>query len=340
MSSAKKHILVIGAGSVGKRHCSNLALLGCDLSAVDPRRDRIEETHEKTPLIGKFLRIEDALRLVNSFHGVVVSSPPKFHLEQTAPFVKARIPVLLEKPLAMNIDSINAFLKVVGSINEVSKYILLGYSYRWWPPLISLRKRIQSGEIGKPLHARFTMSAHLADWHPWEPYQEFFMASSDLGGGALLDESHFIDLMLWIFGKPKHITASIDKISNLEIATDDCVDLLAQYNDGFRATIHLDLFGRPHEKSITVTGEHGTLAWSFEPNAIKQASTSESTWEVNSFVGARNDMFLETAREFLSKIDGNLSENPTCSFEDGVEVLRVIEACRKSSSQGKTISLG
>jgi predicted dehydrogenase len=41
------------------------------------------------------------------------------------------------------------------------------------------------------------MSAHLADWHPWERYQDFFMAQAALGGGALLDESHFLDLMLW-----------------------------------------------------------------------------------------------------------------------------------------------
>ena len=58
----------------------------------------------------------------------------------------------------------------------------------------------EANAVGGLRHARFVMSAHLADWHPWERYQDFFMASRDQGGGALLDESHFIDLMLWFFG--------------------------------------------------------------------------------------------------------------------------------------------
>jgi predicted dehydrogenase len=68
------------------------------------------------------------------------------------------------------------------------------------------------------------MAAHLADWHPWERYQDFFMSSKTMGGGAILDESHWLDLMLWFFGTPEKLFAKVDKISDLEIETDDNVD--------------------------------------------------------------------------------------------------------------------
>ena len=60
------------------------------------------------------------------------------------------------------------------------------------------------------------------------------MARRELGGGALLDESHWIDLMLWLFGMPASVSGRIDKISELEIDSDDNVDLLFAYNNGPR----------------------------------------------------------------------------------------------------------
>jgi predicted dehydrogenase len=49
----------------------------------------------------------------------------------------------------------------------------------------------------------------------------------------LLDESHFIDLMLWLFGVPERIFARIGKVSDLEIDTDDVVDISIERNDMF-----------------------------------------------------------------------------------------------------------
>ena len=93
------------------------------------------------------------------------------------------------------------------------------------------------------------------------------MASSALGGGALLDESHWIDLMLWFFGRPQKLFSKIDKISSLEIETDDNVDMIAYFKDHLQVNLHLDLYTRPHEKSIQFVGESGTLIW--EPNQIR-----------------------------------------------------------------------
>src|SRR5436190_5931649 len=254
-------ILIIGTGSVGRRHAKNMVHLGAQVSCFDPRGDRLQQAKSEIPaLVHTYNDLNQALNEA-TFYGVVVASPPRFHVEQAETCLRRGLPVLLEKPVSPGLEEAVRLEKTVAETNVP---LLLGYTYRWWPPLMAMKERLR--EVGPLRHARFVMSAHLADWHPWENYQDFFMASRELGGGALLDESHFIDLMLWLFGKPDALTGRVEHLSSLEITTDDNVDLLCIYKDNFRVTIHLDLFGRPHEKSLTAAGEDGTLQCLFDHN--------------------------------------------------------------------------
>ena len=163
------------------------------------------------------------------------------------------------------------------------------------------------------------------------------MSSKDLGGGALLDESHFVDLMLWFFGMPESVIANIDKLSNLDIETDDNVDIIVRYKDGLRVSIHLDLFGRPHEKYISIAGEGSTLQWSFEPNIVQYSNKMESVWNKISFELERNDMFIEVEKEFLSILRGNT--DISCTLDDGLNIMKILEACRLSSAEGRIVYL-
>jgi predicted dehydrogenase len=179
------------------------------------------------------------------------------------------------------------------------------------------------------------MAAHLADWHPWERYQDFFMASKTLGGGAILDESHWLDLMLWFFGMPEKLFAKVEKVSDLEIDSDDNVDMLVFYESGMRVSLHLDLYARPHEKSIQFAGENGTLIW--QPNSIKIGKEMDPDWEIEEFDYDRNDMFVGVAEEFLNIFSGGSVQ--TCTLEDGIRVLKLIEAARQSSTAEKIIKI-
>lgn len=327
--SERPHILVLGAGSVGRRHLRNLVQLGCRVSAMDPRPDRIAEAASEVTLERSYAALEPALADAAAFDGVAVCSPPSFHVEQGARSLQLGLPVLMEKPLT---TSSQAALPLLAAAAAARAPLLLGYTYRWWQPLRELRRRIAEGEVGRVLHVRCCMSAHLADWHPWEAYQDFFMASRELGGGALLDESHFVDLMLWMFGVPERVFARVERLSALDIDTDDNVDALLEYDAGLRVSIHLDLFGRPHEKYITVSGETGTLHWSFDPNSIRLGREAAQQWEDTVYQGERNDMFVEVAREFLEVVAGRAA--PTATVQDGLDVLRVLDAMRASSASG------
>jgi len=330
--SSQAQILIVGSGSAGQRHGKNLVELGCSSSYFDPRSDRLEQATADNSAADGFTDLGKALG-DRAWDGVVVASPPNFHVEQILQILQAQAcPVLSEKPLSTDASSAARLL-------EHSARILLGYTYRWWPPLAEYRRRLQAGDIGKLRNMRFVMSAHLADWHPWEPYQDFFMAHKGLGGGALLDESHFIDLMLWFLGWPDSVCAQVDKISDLEIDSDDNVDILVRYASGERVNLHLDLIGRPHERSITAVGENGSLVYSYEDNTILHGTQGEKLWDRQPFEGERNDMFMGVARDYLDLINGRLLDR-RCGVEDGVAALKIVDACRLSTAQGRSVTLG
>jgi predicted dehydrogenase len=281
---------------------------------------------------GAYAAIAEALGS-STFDGIAVCSPTVFHPEQTISAVEAGVPVLLEKPPAMDLEGAQAIAAAMG---RESTPVLLGYSWRWWPPLARVRALLKEKAVGELRYVHCHMSAHLADWHPWEPYQEFFMASREQGGGALLDESHWIDLMIWLFGLPKDVSAHVARLSDLEIETDDTVDALCRY-ERLHVSLHLDLYGRPHEKFIRFVGEDGTLTWSAEPNRIAIGHEGAQIWSEEKFDCERNDMFVGVAREFLEVVGGGAPA--TCTVDDGVNVMRVIDAIRQSSAAGRTVAI-
>jgi predicted dehydrogenase len=328
-----KHILIFGAGSVGKRHARNLAALGCRISCMDVREDRGRELAQEVD--AAHFMDESAALAAASYDGVVVGSPPHVHVRQSIAALEAGLPVLLEKPIAPDLEGAR---RLAAAVNGTSAPLLMGYTWRWWPPLRKVRALLSEGVIGPIRHVQFHMSAHLADWHPWERYQDFFMARREMGGGALLDESHWIDLMLWLFGMPARVSGRIEKVSDLEIDSDDNVDLLFAYEGGPRVSMHLDLYGRPHEKFIRFVGSKGTLYWSADPNEIRIGRGWQQDWETMPYDCERNDMFVAVAKEFLDVVAGEPSA--TCTIDDGVRVLEIVETARRASSEGRVITLG
>ncbi|MBN1849824.1 MAG: Gfo/Idh/MocA family oxidoreductase [Deltaproteobacteria bacterium] len=330
----EKHILILGTGSAGQRHAKNFYSLGCRISCMDPRADKLDNLRKEIPVEGVFTSLEEALDHPECLDGVAVTSPPVFHVNQCIAALQRKLPVMLEKPVSPDLESAKRLRSVVNS-SDVP--LLLGYTYRWWPPLEKVKELLSDNIIGKLRHVSFVMSAHLADWHPWENYWDFFMASKRLGGGALLDESHWVDLMLWFMGKPDTISARIDKISDLKIDTDDNVDIIINYNNGPGVIMHLDLYGRPHQKNIRFIGEKGTILWTIDPNQVAVGKEMEEKWDIYKYDCERNEMFLRVDREFIEVLNG--SPVKTCTINDGIEVLSIVEAARISNAEGRVIQI-
>src|SRR5687767_11691515 len=120
-----EHLLIVGAGSVGKRHLRNFTRLGCHVSAFDPRSDRLAEAGAEVTLQGAYADLEAALQN-SSITGAVICSPPKFHVQQSIASLQRGLPVLLEKPVSPTAADAEVLRAAVESS---SVPLLLGYTY-------------------------------------------------------------------------------------------------------------------------------------------------------------------------------------------------------------------
>lgn len=320
------HILIIGCGSVGKRHALNLNKIGINnISFVDPQIQRCEDFNKQLGLNFFFKTIEEAY-ILNNITGIIIASPTFFHVSDCKKSFYFKCPIFVEKPISMSLTEVLELRK----LNVDNIPILLGYTWRWWKPLSILKDLLISNKIGTVRHVQFFMGAHLEDWHPWENYRDFFMSNKELGGGALLDESHWIDLMIWLFGLPDKVVADFSKISDLEITSDDNVDCLCVYSDK-RVLLHLDLYSRPHEKYIKIVGENGSIFWSPSPNVIRITNyiNGEYIDSKEEFSYERNSMFEDVISHFVSIIKDKVE--PECSIIDGIAVMNIIEQIRIKS---------
>ena len=326
-------ILIIGAGSVGKRHLNNFRELGVDaLGAVDTREDRRREIAERFSSVRVHPRLDDALS--EGYDAAVVCTPTAFHTDAARRSLMAGTHVLMEKPIS---DRLEGVAETLALARQRQRVYMVGYTYRFWPPLQAAHDLLSRGAIGRPLFADITFSQYLPDWHPWEDYRDWFMSSREQGGGALLDESHAVDMARWLLGDITHVSCRTGNLSTLQMTADDFAQFTVAIAPDMLATIHVDVFGRQSRRTLSVTGELGNLHVDISQGEIQVYDVASQSVQTISIASERNEMFLSEARHFLSCIRDGAA--PCVSGEDALETLRVCLAGRESSDAHREVAL-
>jgi predicted dehydrogenase len=100
-------LLLIGLGSIGRRHLGHLQQIGgLDLAALRTQKGQIK----KEGNITEFYNLEEALDF--NPDGVIISNPTSLHVETAIPFLEKGIKVLIEKPIDTSVKQCRAFRKV------------------------------------------------------------------------------------------------------------------------------------------------------------------------------------------------------------------------------------
>src|SRR6476469_715812 len=108
-------ILVLGAGSIGRRHIGNLAAIGLkNLVIADPNPKVLAMVK------GAFDFVETTTDPAKAFENgkfdaAIICSPPQIHLRQLAEAVERGIHAFVEKPFTLNSDGVEAVLKKADS---------------------------------------------------------------------------------------------------------------------------------------------------------------------------------------------------------------------------------
>ncbi|HEX4995543.1 MAG TPA: Gfo/Idh/MocA family oxidoreductase, partial [Methylomirabilota bacterium] len=232
--------LIVGGGSIGKRHLRNLLATGRSAAIVDPREDRRVEIANKHPEAKVYATLDDALAQGPYLSGFICL-PTAYHLEPAMRLAQRDMHIFMEKPVSHSLDGIPALLDVIERRKLVG---MTGFCLRFFKPLQKAKELIEAGRVGRIVTARSFTGAYLPDWHPWEDYRSFYMAKKAQGGGVLLDECHAFDWMQWLCGPITGVCSVVGTFSDLEVETDDVCEVIARFGPRAVGSIHLDMVDR------------------------------------------------------------------------------------------------
>jgi predicted dehydrogenase len=265
----------------------------------------------------------------------IVANPAPFHVPVAQVLAEAGCHLLVEKPFSDRLDGLATLIETC-ALRRVT--LMVGYNLRYCPSLQVMARMVAEGAVGRIQYVNAEIGQYLPDWRPNSDYRVGVTAQASLGGGALLELSHEIDIALWLGGSVANLTANLGRVSDLEIDTEDCADILVNFSSGARGHIHMDLLQRAPTRRCRVVGSDGTLEWDYFEDTLLLGRTG-GKWEKIEVprLNDRNDMYLNELAHFLSCVEhGTL---PLVPGTVGRDVLAVALAARESAEKKKTVKM-
>jgi len=325
--------LIVGCGSIGRRHAKNLKSLGVrDLGFCDTNASALN--YGKEELHGEIF--SDYREALAQFRPdlVLICTPPVYHVEEALAALEARAHVFIEKPLSHESGGIQA---LIAEARRRDRNVQIGYNMRFHPGLQILKELIDSGKLGRVLWLNVEAGQYLPDWRPWQHYRESYSARHELGGGIILDGSHELDYICWLLGRPTEVTCRAEHLSSLDVDVEDSAWIYLTFPERRRAELHLDFVQRAYTRTCKVVGEMGTALWDFNVQGVRWFSAEKSSWSSIPYTFEPNDMYVAELTHFLESL-GNKT-GPMVDLEQSRDVIVVVEAAKRSSEQGRPQAL-
>jgi predicted dehydrogenase len=320
-------ILVLGCGSIGKRHAMNLCQHG-NVGIFDA--DLTKAKALGVALGAKvFVTIEDAIQWRPD--AAVVATPHDTHISLSIKLVQARIPLLIEKPISDRIDGVDSLLELASRMG-VSIYVACNMRYH--PGVSELKRNLK--KIGNIYFARAQYGSYLPEMRIDADYRNLYCSKKEMGGGVVLDAIHEVDYIIWLMGDVVDIKGCADKLSPMEINVEDYAALYFLHKNGMRSEIHLDYLQRFKRRGCEIVGSHGTLIWNSEGKnpeqcTVKLYQAATCSWEVvyHSVNVDGNEPYIKLIEDFLNVIEGSQSD----TLLTGAHARRNLEVTLQAKSQ-------
>lgn len=323
ISKSDLSFAIIGFGSAGKMALETLNNL------APSARFLIVSGHQEEVRQASFTRqISDVLNF--SPDAVLVTGPASDRLDVIANLHGVSVPLFIEKPLAGTLQDAHSILtQLRGGTNACQ----LGYNLRFSTSLEFFRDYLKQERKGKVERFIAETGQFLPDWRPGRDYRETVSARSDRGGGVLLELSHEIDYLRWIFGPWDWVSAWMGNVSDLDIDVEDTALITVGIKSESRGEqlmgqLSLDFVRRDKTRTVTAVCELGTVRWDGIAGRVEERDAMNARWETLAEDRTDESTYEAQWASFLKVVESGAM--PIVSLEDGVEVLRAIEAIRHS----------
>ena len=327
-------VLIVSLGSIGKRH---LAMAREQLPGADIRVLRHQPQAEVPEgADGSFFDLTDALAFRPDIS--VICNPAPFHVGAALALARAGSHLLIEKPLA---DRLEGAAELNRICKESGVVAMTAYNLRFLPSLNRFRELIEAKAVGAVLSVRAEVGQYLPSWRPAADYRTTVSAQKALGGGVLLELSHELDYLRWIFGEMTWVQAHLSRQSALEIDVEDTAHLICgiqgrQSRGAIVASLVLDFVRRDTTRICTAVCANGSLRWDGIAGTVNQFDPVKGVWEtVFQHMPDRNASYRAEWQHWLDCI--NMKARPLVTIADGVRVLEIIQAARVASDKGQKV---
>jgi len=325
-------ILVVGYGSIGKRHVKNLSSLNQTQVSVCSKNKETWKLEKKG--IKTFTTIEQALK---EKHDVaIICNETSLHIKTAIKLADNGYHIFLEKPISNSLKNIPALIKIIKRKKLIT---MVGCNMRFHHGIKLMKSLIDKNEIGRILSVTVENGSFMPDWHPWEDYQISYASQKKLGGGVVLTQIHEIDYLYWFFGKVDDVYSFTEKLTDLQIDVEDYSGSLLKFKNKIIAELHLDYFQKPSVRSCKIIGTKGQITWNWENNHVQIFKNKDKKWVTKNIEKKfdRNKMFVDELQYFLKCVKKR--KIPMNSIIDGLEPQKIALAIKKSSKCGKKIRM-
>lgn len=301
MDIKDKTFLLIGCGSIGRRHIKNLASIGarrfmlCDLSSE--RQDQARACLPGDAEVESFTDYGAALQ--KGPDAALICTPSSMHCEMALAAARAGVNLFIEKPLSDSIDGVAELIEIV---NEKNLIATMAMCYRFHPVFLRLKAILDKGVLGRLYHANCYGGYYLPYWHPSEDYRTEYAAQKKLGGGVILTSIHGFDNLRWLFGEVEQVTAIVDKVGDLEMDVEDMALGIFRMQSGLYISWQTDFLRRSDEHMYVVVGALGTLRCNVLEGLIEVYSAEDRSWSSERIAYDVNAMYIDEMESFVSAL--------------------------------------
>lgn len=317
--------LILGGGSIGTRHIRNLQKLGyTDIYCLKRKADQEFAATNQVQVITSVEELEG-----KPVHAVFVCTPTSLHNQGMSIAKTLNAAVFMEKPLIHDATGLEEAQQVQAS----GSAFFIGFMLRYHPLVKQLKTLVEGNEIGQVYSARFSFGSYLPNWHPWEDHKEGYAARKSLGGGVINTITHELDLVQYLFGKPKSIVASKANLNKLQIEVEELAEAILEYDDKL-VSLHLDYLQKEYDRNITILGDEGWIRWNWHDQQLtaKRVGEEIKTFSLPDF--DVNNLYLDELTDFIRILEQKEINHPL-NFEHAVLNTQLMLAIHQAADEGK-----
>lgn len=349
---------IVGAGAIAVHgHIPSFqASPGAEIVAIcDTNLERAQAAAAKFNIPAAYSDYQEMIAKAG-LDAISIGVPNALHAPVALAAFAAGLHVLSEKPMATSIADGEA---MVAAAKQAGKVLAVNMSNRPRPEVLMVRQMVSEGRLGKISYAngRLIRRTGIPGFGSWFTRKELS------GGGSLMDIGvHMLDMVMYILDFPKVSAVrgelqmihgpqgrgiggwGMDKIPGGTFNVDDLAAIHLRLADGGLVTIEVTwaFYGRNEERIQIAGSEMGVdyfpeLYGKESPMRLYRDDPSGPIEIIPSIPRGDERVWALGLTRFVQACRGEAE--PIASGEDGLAILRLLDATNRSAAEGREIAL-